>query len=168
MAGADHADFVDYIKRILELVPEIGGGKGKIILRPRDVQDIDEIEEQFTAGTPPIINAWVISKERMTADRVNMPASHERRMHYYVVTGFYGMSDELDTDTTFHEILNNLLDTFITRRNKVVAGEQPFFEDTLEISVRVIDVRVLGAFVCHYAEIALTFSERIQHSPYLS
>ncbi len=161
--GSSHAAIVAHIKGVLDTVT----GLGKVITRPKDLKNIPEVEAEFSAGTPAIINAWVISREAVRVSRTNVPSSHEYRLHQYVVRGLYQLNEEKSSDDTFQQLINDILDAFTTRRQKFEASATVVIEDTDEVMARLITVVSYSGYVVHMCEIELVLRERITGISYV-
>jgi hypothetical protein len=161
-AGANHSQFVAHLTTILNSVT----GIGTVIGLPRDKRDIEDIKDTFGSGTPKIINAWVIQREKVNILRTGAPTGHEFRSHQYVIRGYYQLNDDLSSDNTFQELINDILDAFLATRQKATGAAVAFFEDTDSIIVRMIDVAHFSGFYVHYCEIAVSMRERISKITY--
>jgi len=170
--GAQHATFVTHIKEVLEYAQTQNTelNKGVIFDRPRDLQKIDLIANEFkkAGAEPPRFHGWVIHRERVAMSRQSMPRSHELRLHTYLIRGYYEVDDDLSSDNTFNEMVNDIMDAFIARRAKSSATATAFFRDTESIRVRAMTVINFSGYFVHYAEFELVFSEEFDGLTYFA
>lgn len=103
-----------------------------------------------------IINAWMVSRRSTPAERAVLPAVH--RHHTMRITGFYGLDDSAATETTFQalvEAVQTSLDNDLTMGGYAV--------NSGPASVLVVDLRMIGSYLCHYTEIDFPVTERVYY-----
>lgn len=86
------------------------------------------------------------------------------RHHRFVLRGFLGFKDEDATDKTFQPLIEEVCNAF--RQAQPPAGKPWLYQNGDApaescVQVTVIDERMFGSVLCHYCEIQLSVTERI-------
>lgn len=105
------------------------------------------------------IRGWEITRIAVT--------EHNRgayfRHHKFRINGYMSLRDDIATDKTFQELIEEICITFRAANSPdeawfYIDGETP---ESSPIQVITIEARTFGGVLCHYAEIMLTVTERI-------
>jgi hypothetical protein len=101
------------------------------------------------------ILAWTITRE--ATDCVDWPGSTEDR-HSLVIHGYMSLDDSANTEKTFQDLIEVIRNTFQPNRFLTVTGV-PHAHDSDRIRVRLVDHRMFGGLLVHYAELVLRTGE---------
>jgi len=101
------------------------------------------------SGTPQI-RGWYITREEVTSAG-NAPFGSVHRRHLFVVRGLMGVDDSANTETTFQELLDLVMDAIDVPKD---AGAASVIDYSIgDSEARVIEHRDYGGVLCHYCEI---------------
>ena len=107
------------------------------------------------------IRGWTISR---AAAPEHLRGAYFRH-HIFRLRGYLGLRDEVATELTFQELIEDICDTFRSATPADPAanwyylyGDEP---DEDSAQVELIDIRIFGSTLCHYAELVLHCMERI-------
>ena len=100
------------------------------------------------------INGWTVSRRKTESDRDTMPTLN--RKHRFVMRGYYGLKDSAATELTFQALVEGVQDAFESQYllGGTVINSGP-------VQVLVIEQRMFGSVLCHYAECRLCTLETI-------
>jgi len=111
-----------------------------------------------TIATVDQIRGWEISRrsvgERQAIIKVGSGAHEDD--HAYMIRGYMGVNDASATEKTFNALIESIRTVF--RDNKNLNGA---CERHGRIQASIIEFRLFGGVLCHYAELSLTVYERI-------
>jgi len=98
------------------------------------------------------IHAWTIT--RVKTEEETETGSHTSRIHYFRIRGLYGLKDEDETELTFQSLIESICAAF--RSNYGLGGQAA---DNSPVHVDLVETRMFGNVLCHYAELSLTAEE---------
>jgi len=103
------------------------------------------------------VNGWQFTRISTPSDRNTMPTLH--RHHLFRLRGIYGLRDEEATELTFQDMVEAIQNAFDSEYslNGTVLNSGP-------VQVRVVENRMFGNVLCHYAELELIVIERKTYS----
>ncbi len=78
------------------------------------------------------------------------------KKHTYSIKGYMGLKDADGTEKDFNELIESVASAF--RSNKMLNGSALGHDF---IQVEILDVRMFGGVLCHFAELTLTVYEHI-------
>jgi len=113
------------------------------------------------------INGWMISRQK-TPERVSAQGGRNSRTHHFKIIGIYGLKDEDATELVFQDLVEAICTKFRSEDtlNGTVWSCTPA-EDAPDgaagIQVDLIENRVFGSVLCHYAELSLYAQELISY-----
>jgi len=138
------------IKSILEGI----SGIGKVYDYLRwDTRDWKGFFNLFKSNST--YHGWMITRTSTTEDR-RFETDHNLRTYTFKIVGFYPLNDAKATEKTFQDLIEAICTTFRTNYNlngKCLDSDPP--------EVSVVENRMFGSIVAHYAEIILRVKERI-------
>lgn len=102
-----------------------------------------------------VIHGWTIS--RSAVEEVWLTNREALLHHTVVLRAFVGVNDGLATETSFNTLLDGVGNIFRADFDCGATAEQ-----RTPLSWRVIDYRIFGGVLCHYAEGVLVITERLQ------
>jgi len=111
-----------------------------------------------TIGAVDQIRGWEISRrsvgEKQAVIKIGSQAHEDD--HLFVIRGYMGVSDANATEKTFNALIESIRTAFRDNRNLNGACERHG-----RIQAPIIEFRLFGGALCHYAELNLTVYERI-------
>lgn len=144
----------DDIKTRLEAVPNRGIVHG----RSRLATDWAIYIARFKDPSDGRIRGWEICRIAVPEHRRGAIARH----HRFVLRGVLGFSDADATADSFQELIEEVCNAFRDAADgaswQFINGDNP---DQSPAQVSVIDERMFGNVLCHYCEIHLSVTERI-------
>jgi len=104
------------------------------------------------------IRGWEISRRSSGEKKVviGIGSSSHEKPHVFIIRGYLGLNDAAATEKTFNILIEAIATAF--RSNKTLNGAA---RDHDYIQADVIEARIFGGVLCHYAELSLTVYERI-------
>ncbi len=153
-----YSDIVSDIATRMETIPSIG------IVHDyyRYTADAAKFLQLFkcSIGGKEQIRGWEIT--RISAPEARTGAYF--RYHKFRITGYLGLCDADATDKTFQTLIDDVCELF--RTAEPPGGSSWYYLDLalpgdLPAQAVVIEPRMFGSVLCHYAEILLTVTERI-------
>jgi len=111
-----------------------------------------------TIATVEQIRGWEISRRSVGEKQaiIKMGSQAHEDDHTYVIRGYMGVNDASATEKTFNALIESVRTAF--RDNKNLNGT---CERQGRIQASIIEFRLFGGVLCHYAELTLTVYERI-------
>jgi len=103
------------------------------------------------------INGWTITRRATPAERRTMPIVTRR--HEFVIRGIYGLNDADESELTFQDLVEAIQDAFEDQYN--LGG---YVENSGPLQVNVVEPRMFGKVLCHYAELTYEAVERCTYS----
>jgi len=107
------------------------------------------------------IRGWTISR---AAALEHLRGAYFRH-HIFKLRGYMGLKDDAATEVTFQELIEDICDMFRSAEPVDPAanwyylyGDEP---DEDSAQAEVIDIRIFGGTLCHYAELTVHCMERI-------
>jgi hypothetical protein len=101
-----------------------------------------------TIGGKDQIRGWEISRISASEDRTSV------RPHTYAIRGYMGLKDSQATEKTFNDLIEAIAAAFRASQD---LGKAVLGHDFIQIAV--IEPRMFGSVLCHYAELRLTVHE---------
>jgi len=146
------------IKTVLESVPAVGIVHGYT----RWAINWDNFLAMFTTGGK--INGWMLSRQSVTRHRTAY--SEVQAAHIYVINGMYGLDDTNASETVFQGILDSVQTAF--QGNPTLSGacdtinpEVGPMAGLYGLQIEIIEQRLFGSALCHFAECRLCCIETI-------
>ncbi|EAT16067.1 hypothetical protein HTZ97_16355 [Desulfuromonas acetoxidans] len=126
----------------------------------RYTTNMSQYIKAFLDKTSSRINGWEISRKRVPESL----GTAFFREHHFILRGFLGLNDADATDELFQVKIDDVCDLY--RQAQPPQGATWLYRpipDSGEscVQVPVIDERLFGAVLCHYCEINLVVTERI-------
>ncbi len=111
-----------------------------------------------TVGGVDQIRGWEISRRSVKEEKIvlGIGASTNEITHGFLIRGYMGINDASATEKTFNALIEAIAAVF--RSNKKLNNTA---RDHDFIQAEVIDTRMFGGVLCHYAELSLTAYQRI-------
>lgn len=103
------------------------------------------------------INGWCVTRRATPSRRDNVPTG--LRTHKFLMRGFYGLQDVEATEITFQDVVERLQTAFDS--NNILNGT---VLDSGPLQVDVVEIRMFGNVLCHYAELSLEARERVRYT----
>lgn len=154
------ADQRTQIKTILEGV----SGIGKVYAYQRWANDWQALLKLFKT-TSDKINAWMITREKTSQIRMTM--GEKERAHIFLMRGLYGLNDSDGTELIFQDLIEDIVTAFDAAEtlNDTARTTNPDWgpmADSVGLQVDIVEQRVFGSVLCHYAECRLCAIEVIE------
>lgn len=146
---ATYSTLRNALKSQIETVANVGTVQNRL----RYASKWDEYLDQYAAtvsGTKQV-RGWWLERERVE-DSYTAAFGRHNRGHTFVVRGILGLRDGSDTDSTFGDLVDDVM-AAITGMRITGAWE---VGPTL---ARVQDIRQFGSVLCHYCEIQTVIEE---------
>ena len=110
----------------------------------------------FKSGSQ--IRGWSVSREA-TATR-QATAGEVEKAHVFVIRGIMGLQDAAATETTFQALLDSLQDAFLADDRlggacDTLSPDWGPLAGAAGAQVSVVETRMFGSVLCHYAELRL-------------
>ena len=99
------------------------------------------------------VNGWMISRISTPSKRDNM--STLKRRHLFRMEGFYGLQDSSATEIVFQGVVEDIQDAFDSQYS--LGGHAL---NSGPVQVIIIENRVFGKVLCHYARLEYEVEER--------
>jgi hypothetical protein len=165
--AATYTSLAGFLNTILSTVTAVG----KIYQTERELQNIEEIKDAYSYGTPPRINCWIITRESLSnatsMDGISAPTQQGYRIHNFIIRGYYELNDELGSVITFQNMVSDVLDALEPRKSRLDISSDFIIEYVYPANARTITaIRLVDAFPVHYCEISIVFRER-RNVPYV-
>jgi hypothetical protein len=111
-----------------------------------------------TIGGIDQIRGWEISRRSAPEKQVGISSGTGKyeRAHSFVIRGYLGVKDADATEKTFNALIEAIATAF--RGNRKLNGTAERHD---LIQTDIIEPRMFGSVLCHYAELSLTATERI-------
>jgi len=104
------------------------------------------------------IIGWEIGRRGASEEKIVLGIGSEVNevSHFFFIKGYYGLKDSDATEKTFNTLIEEVAEAFrgLPTLNGVAEDHQYIQRD-------VIEVRIFGSVLCHYAELSLIVTERI-------
>ena len=106
------------------------------------------------------INGWTISR-KSSSQLIFAQGNDIQRIHHFLLTGFYGMQDEQASELSFQDVIEAIVDKFYDydTLNDTCFSIAPNPGEQVGIQVDMIENRIFGNVLCHYAELSLYVQE---------
>jgi len=114
--------------------------------------DWNKFIELFRDPATSTIRGWEICRTAMPSETISN--IEESRTHGFVVKGYMGVNDSAATEKTFNGLIDAICNAF--KGNHTLFGT---CTDAGPMSAEVIDTRMFGAVLCHYAELKIPVNE---------
>ena len=141
------------IRAVIKTDLEAVTGIGKVYPRLRWTTDQLKFKEAFKT-TSDVVNAWMITRFKTTAEHVN--SDQISRRHSFKIVGVYGFNDEDATEDTFQALVEAVVTKFNADRD---LGGAAF--DSGPMQVETVEFRMFSGVLCHYAELTLEVEEMV-------
>ena len=151
------ADSSNYAAIVAEVSSWLtAGGALNVHALQRHVNDWRSMLAAFTTGAAPdtVIHGWTISRERV--DERWLSNKEVVRVHHFKIRAYYGSQDSAATEDTFQDILEDVSDHWRSDFDMDGTAEQ-----RTPLQFPVIDYRLFGGVLCHYAEGTTAITERL-------
>lgn len=128
-----------------------------------NVYKYDRLEREWTAylsafkdATNSVIHGYTITRVNWT--EIREASRSNLRTTKWIIRGYYSLGSSGETEATFQGIIDNIATKFSEdpRLNSTVLSVESFNLDILE-------ARMFGDVLCHYAEMSLTTEEQINY-----
>lgn len=103
------------------------------------------------------INACMITRQKTAAERQTMPLVN--REHTFIIKWVYGLKDSAASELVFQDLLEAAQDQF---ENEYSLGG--FVLNSGPLQINIVENRMFGKVLCHYAETELPATERKTYS----
>lgn len=100
------------------------------------------------------ITGWMVS--RISTEEIDETGSSNVARHIFRIIGIYGLQDSADTETTFQALIESIRAAF-----QAAFGLNGTARYTSPIQVNVVEERVFGSILCHYAQLTITADETV-------
>jgi len=105
------------------------------------------------------INGCCISRAATPAFRKTMPTIE--REHKYMIRCYYGLNDAAGSELIFQALVEGIQNEFDSGSNYSLGG---YVLNSGPLQVRIIEPRMFGGVLCHFAELELPATERVTYS----
>ncbi|MEA5113019.1 MAG: hypothetical protein VB050_03245 [Geobacteraceae bacterium] len=133
---------------IISAVPNVG----VVHDYERWAADWNKFIELFRDSVSGTIRGWEICRANMLSEKISN--IEENRAHGFVVKGYLAVNDALATEKIFNGLIDAICNAF---KGNHTLGR--ICTDAGPVSAEVIDTRMFGAVLCHYAELKFPVSE---------
>ncbi len=174
MANSAYKDIADAIAAEVSAIPNLG----QVHLWMRATVSLGKYLEKFrVAGGDgeDRIKGWMLTRERTSEEVGGMasetpggfaPAGVNRRVYTFLLTGIYGLQDELGTELEMQESIEAICDRFRDSEKMILADgagvrKVPTLERLFPPQLDVMEPRFFGPTLLHYAEIRIQAAERL-------
>lgn len=132
------------IKNMLLTIP----GIGKVHDYERFTVDTAKFLALFKDAVSEKIFGWEITRESVKLERI---AQKYKAISNYVIKGYYALADDAGTEKTFNAVVDIIIQKFIDTQIPGTQGQSlP--------QVSVLQARMFGSILCHYAEIRISIA----------
>lgn len=136
-------------KSVIETV----SGIGTVYDYKRYVHDWATYKDLFQKDSK--INTWEIQRIHVESDPFGGSGGREDRTHIFTIRGFYAVSDDLESEKTFNDLSDLVIDAFRNKPDLDGIANIVNFPITADFSEQ-----MFGGVLCHVVEIRLSISER--------
>jgi len=156
---------LDLIRAAIKSIMEEVSGIGKVHDYQRLTHEWKQYQKLFTKDD--IVNMWEIERTeaRRWVEATQGPAGGvERVVHNFVLRGFYRINDVQESDKTFQNLVERVCHAFRTKPKLTVAGveyAELVYETVTVPIIATIYKDMLGAVLCHIAEINVSVQEKV-------
>jgi len=154
---------LEAIRNQLKTDIEAVSGIGKVHNYNRYIKDWKSYQREFTKNDK--VNTWEIVRtdfNRSVHASSGSQSGEERINHTFTIRGFYGLSDDLESEKTFQDLVESVCTAL--RNDPTLSGEAECIYYTPE---RPVTGRIyhdfLGEVLCHICEITVMIRERKQY-----
>jgi len=102
------------------------------------------------------INGCCFTRSATPSERVVMP--YLDRNHTFLIRYYYGLNDADATELFFQDLLEDIQDAFDSEYNW-----DDYAVNSGPMQITVVDNRVFGSVLCHYAELTYWIEERVSY-----
>jgi hypothetical protein len=102
------------------------------------------------------IRGWEIGRRAAPESGVTPEATIQQtdKQHVFLIRGYMGVNDAAATEKTFNSLCESISDAF---RGKLTLNDTAMDHDFIQAEI--IEHRLFGGVLCHYAELSLTVHE---------
>jgi hypothetical protein len=150
---AEYRQFRDVIKAQVEIV----AGTGNVHSHLPYAADQRAILQKFAVtidGVQQLRGWWVERQQRRVAEAEFDTQGSLNWSHVFVVVGVMSFRDATDTDATFGDMIDDVIDSLALMTQKP-SDYLPGAWQVVPPRLRVQELRMIGDVLCHYAEIIL-------------
>lgn len=102
------------------------------------------------------INGWTITRRGTASVRDTMPTI--MRNHTFIIRGIYGLKDTDESELTFQALIEAIQDAF---EDEYLLGGYALNSGPMQVNV--VENRMFGTILCHFAELTLPVEERVTY-----
>ena len=104
------------------------------------------------------IRGWEIGRRSVKEQRITLgiSSSGNEKSHGFLIRGYMRVNDSEASEKIFNALVEAIADAFRANRKLNATAERHDF-----IQAEIIEFRLFGGVLCHYAELSLTVYERI-------
>jgi len=99
------------------------------------------------------IRGWTLSRRSTTEERET--TASDQTYHQILCRGIMGLDDDAASEKTFQNLIEEIREKF---RPELYLTSNAYIEAPVE--VRIVEVRMAGDVLCHYAELLFRVAER--------
>ena len=103
------------------------------------------------------INGWHITRTATPSKRDNLPTI--QRTHTFIFRGIYGLQDDVASEIAFQAVVEKIQDAFDSEYN---LGGHALNSGPAQVNI--VEPRMFGPVLCHYAKLTLEVIERVRYS----
>lgn len=137
------------IKTLIEAVT----GIGTVYDYKRYVNDWESYKDKFISSDK--LNTWEIQRLSVESSSYGGSGGREDRKHDFIIRGFYGINDKLESEKTFQDLADLVINAFRDQPDLSGVANIINFPITAEFTEG-----KLGQVLSHIVEIKLSVSER--------
>ena len=146
------ADIREQIKTIVAGV----AGVGVVHDYARLASDWGKFLSLFQDPADGKVRCWMITRRSTPSQRDTMPTL--RRSHEFRIIGIYSLKDAEATELEFQDLVERIQTAFDS--NNTLNGS---VLDSDPIQVDLVEPRMFGSVLCHYAQLTLRAHERVRY-----
>ena len=150
---SNYTDMAQAIKDVLSTIE----GIGVIHIKYPDINNLSDLKELTVTNVDggDTINAWFIQRSAISQDRSTAALTQAYRTHTFEIRGFYRFSDERDSEVTWQDLLDTIVDGLITQMTYSSVAEYSEMAQVTDIGYA-----ELGPVLCHTGTIRIVLWER--------
>ena len=129
-------------------------GIGMVNGRTRYIADWAQFLDQFsvTIGGVKQVRGWWVTLRRPAITQEPSAFGEKTRTYHFVITGILGFQDSTNTESTFLQLVEAVLDAFDDETTLGVAG---VIVREFDAQLMTLEERQFGSVLVHYGEITL-------------
>jgi hypothetical protein len=111
-----------------------------------------------TIGTVDQIRGWEIGRRSVKEQRITLgiASSGNEKAHGFLIRGYMRVNDAEASEKIFNALIESIATAFRANRKLNDTAKDHDF-----IQAEIIEFRLFGGVLCHYAELSLTVYERV-------